>query len=87
MQTLPAIITDLDPSRPIYDKAHYYVDLFVAYKTSFWSDRILATFRFNVTNLGEQGRLQPVGAFPDGSISTYRIITPQQFSLTSSFDM
>ncbi len=87
VQTLPAIITDLDPSRPIYDKAHYYVDLFVAYKTSFWSDRILATFRFNVTNLGEQGRLQPVGAFPDGSISTYRIITPQQFSLTSSFDM
>ena len=86
VQTLPAIITDLDASRPIYDKSHYYVDLFAAYKTTFWKDRIAATLQFNVRNLGETGRLQPVGAFPDGSISTYRIIDPQEFILSSSFE-
>jgi hypothetical protein len=86
VQSLPAIITDLDPNRPIYDKAHYYVDAFVNYKTKLWRDKIGATFAFNVTNLGEKGRLQPVGAFPDGSISTYRIVDPQQFIFTTTFD-
>lgn len=86
VQSLPAIITDLDPNRPIYDKAHYYVDLFVTYKTKLWRDKIGATFQLNVKNLGENGRLQPVGAFPDGSISTYRIVDPQQFIFTATFD-
>ena len=87
VQSLPAIITDLDPNRPIYDKAHYYFDLFVSYKTKLWKDKIGATFKLNVRNLGESGRLQPVGAFPDGSIHTYRIIDPQQFILSASFDL
>ena len=87
VQSLPAIITDLDPNRPIYDKAHYYVDMFVSYKTKLWNDKVGATFKFNVRNLGENGRLQPVGAFPDGSIHTFRIIDPQLFMLTASFDL
>jgi hypothetical protein len=87
VQSLPAIITDLDPNRPIYDKAHFYVDAFVTYKTKLWNDKVGATFRFNVRNLGENGRLQPVGAFPDGTIHTYRIVDPQQFILTASFDL
>lgn len=87
VQSLPAIITELDPNRPIYDKAHYYVDAFVSYKAKLWNDKVGATFKFNVRNLGETGRLQPVGAFPDGSIHTFRIIDPQQFILTASFDL
>jgi hypothetical protein len=87
LQSLPAIITDLDPNRPIYDKSHYYVDAFVSYKTKLWRDKVGATFQFNVRNLGENGRLQPVGAFPDGTIHTFRIIDPQQFMLTASFDL
>ena len=86
VQSLPAIITDLDPNRPIYDKAHYYVDAFVNYKTKLWRDKIGVTFALNVTNLGQKVGLQPVGAFPDGSISTYRIIDPQQFIFTTTFD-
>lgn len=78
---------ELDVNNPIYDKAHSYVDLFVSYKTKLWSDKISATFKLNVKNLGETGRLQPVSAFPDGSISTYRIIDPQQFILSASFDL
>jgi hypothetical protein len=87
VQSLPAIITDLDPNRPIYDKAHYYVDAFVSYKTKLWKDKVGATFQFNVRNLGETGRLQPVGAFPDGTIHTYRIVDPQQFIFSASFDL
>ncbi|HVT72742.1 MAG TPA: TonB-dependent receptor [Lacunisphaera sp.] len=87
VQSLPAIITDLDPNRPIYDKSHTYLDAFVSYKTKLWSDKIAATFKLNVRNLGETGRLQPVGAFPDGTIHTYRIIDPQQFIFTASFDL
>ena len=87
LQSLPAIITDLDPNRPIYDKSHYYVDAFVSYRTKLWRDKVGATFQFNVKNLGEGGRLQPVGAFPDGSIHTFRIVDPQQFMLTASFDL
>ena len=87
VQSLPAIITDLDPNRPIYDKQHYYVDLFISYKTKLWNDKIGATFKANVRNLGENGRLQPVGAFPDGTIHTFRIIDPQQFIFSASFDL
>lgn len=87
LQSLPAIITDLDPNRPIYDKAHYYVDAFVTYKTKLWRDKVGATFQFNVKNLGEGGRLQPVGAFPDGTIHTFRIVDPQQFIISASFDL
>jgi len=87
VQSLPDIITDLDPDRPIYDKQHYYVDMFVSYKTKLWRDKVGATFKLNVRNLGENGRLQPVGAFPDGTIHTYRIVDPQQFLLTASFDL
>jgi hypothetical protein len=86
-QSLPAIITDLDPDRPIYDKSHYYVDAFVSYRTKLWRDKIGATFKLNVRNIGENGRLQPVGAFPDGTIHTFRIVDPEQFILTASFDL
>ncbi len=87
VQSLPAIITDLDPNRPIYDKAHYFVDAFVGYKTKLWNDKVEATFKFNVRNIGEKGRLQPIGAFPDGTIHTYRIIDPEAFIFSASFDM
>ncbi len=87
VQSLPAIITDLDPNRPIYDKAHTYVDAFVSYRTKLWNDKIAATFRLNVRNLGQRTHLQPVGAFPDGTIHTYRIVDSQQFILSASFDL
>ncbi|QYM79674.1 TonB-dependent receptor [Horticoccus luteus] len=86
-QSLPAIITDLDPNRPIYDKSHTYVDAFIAYKTKLWNDRVGATFQLNARNLGQQVHLQPIGAFPDGTIHTYRIVDSQQFIFSASFDL
>ena len=87
VQSLPATITDLNVKKPIYDKAHTYVDLVVGYKTRLFGDKIPASFQLNVRNLTEGGRLQPVGAYPDGTINTYRIVDPRQFILSATFDL
>jgi outer membrane receptor for ferric coprogen and ferric-rhodotorulic acid len=86
-QTLPAQITDLDVTRPIYDKAHTYVDLVVGYKVKMFGGKVPATFQLNVRNVTESGRLQPIAAYPDGTINTYRIIDPRQFILSATFDL
>jgi hypothetical protein len=86
-QQLPAIITEYDINRPIWDKEHCYVDAFVGYRTKLWSDKIGATFQFNVRNLQEDGRLQPIAAGPDGKPNSYRIIAPRQFILSATFDL
>jgi len=87
VQELPEIITDLDPNRPIYDKARAYADLFVAYRTRLFRDKIGTTFQLNVRNIQENGRLQAVSAYPDGTPNAYRIIDPRQFILTVTFDL
>ena len=87
LQQLPAVITALDPNRPIWDKARYYVDAFVSYRTKLFSDKVPATFRLNVRNIQENGRLQPIGAYPDGTPNSYRIVDPRQFILQATFDL
>ena len=86
VQSLPAKITQLDTTRPIYDSANTYLDAFITYKTKLWSDKVNTTFQLNVRNLTESGGLRPVGAFPNGEIHTYRIIDPRQFFLTATFE-
>jgi hypothetical protein len=87
LQQLPDVITELDPGRPIYDKAHLYGDLFVAYRTRLFSDKVSATFQLNVRNIQESGRLQPISAYPDGTPNGYRIVDPRQFILTATFEL
>jgi len=81
-------IVKLDISRPIYSPSETYVDLFVAYNTKMYHDRVKARFQLNVKNVGESGGgLQATGAFLDGTASTYRIVDPRQFILSASFDL
>ena len=87
IQKLPAVITALDPNAPINDKAHYYADAFVTYRTRIWSNKVGASFQLNVRNIQEGGRLQPTAAFPDGTPSSYRIVDPRQFIFTATFDL
>jgi hypothetical protein len=87
VQQLPAIITALDPNRPIWDQARYYVDAFVNYRTRIFGDRFPVTLRLNARNLLEGGRLQAIGADPDGTPNTYRIVDPRQFILQATFDL
>jgi hypothetical protein len=87
LQQLPAVITELDVNKPIYDKGHTYVDAFISYKMKLFHNRVGATYQLNVRSLGENGRLQPIGAFPDGTPNAFRIVDPQQFILQASFDL
>jgi hypothetical protein len=86
-EQLPAVITELDPDRPVWDKPRLYVNGFVSYRTKLFRNRVGATFQLNVENIGENGRLQPIGAFPDGTPNAYRIVDPQKFILSASFDL
>jgi outer membrane receptor protein involved in Fe transport len=87
VEKLPAEITALDPNRPIWDSAHLYADAFIGYRTRLWARKVGATFQLNVRNLQESGRLQPVGAFPDGTPNAFRIIDPRIFILQAKFDL
>lgn len=87
-QQPPAIVTEYDPERPVYDKARLYADVFVGYSTRLFSDKIGAKFNLNVRNVGENGgRLQAISVYPDGRGSNYRIIDPRQFILSVTFDL
>jgi hypothetical protein len=82
------IATDYDVNRPIWDKSHAYVDLFFAYNTRMWDDKVRARFQLNVRNVQEShARLQPVGAFPNGEAHTFRIVDPRTFIFTASFGL
>ncbi|MBI4626509.1 MAG: hypothetical protein HY736_25235, partial [Verrucomicrobia bacterium] len=89
--TLPGsfrgVILELDPNRPIYDKARYYFDLSAGYRFRLFNDKLRTNVQLNVRNAFEGGRLQPVAANPDGSIYAYRIIEPRRFILSASFDL
>ncbi|MSU49075.1 MAG: TonB-dependent receptor [Opitutus sp.] len=86
VEQLPAVITALDPNRPIYDQARTYVDLFTSYRMKI-SNKISTTLQLNVRNLQENGRLQPISVFPDGTPNAYRIVDPRQFILSATFDL
>ena len=47
-QNLPAVITSLDPNKPIYQKAQYHIDAFIGYRTKLFADRIPARFQLNM---------------------------------------
>ena len=79
-------ITELDPVAPIFDKRRLYFDAFASYRLKL-SNKINTTLQFNVRNLQEDGRLQPISAYPDGTPNAYRIVDPRQFILSATFDL
>ena len=87
-QSLPAVITSLDPNKPIYQKAQYHIDAFVGYRTKLFADRIPMRVQLNVSDLQySHSQLLPINAFPDGTPSAYRIMDPRKFVLTATFDL
>jgi hypothetical protein len=83
-----AAATNYDPDRPIYDKAHAYFDAFAYYNTRLFKDKVRARFQLNVRNIQEsRAHLQPVGAFPDGTPHTFRVIDPRVWIFSTTFDL
>ena len=76
-----------DPDRIVFDKSHLYVDLGASYNTRLFRDRVGLSVQLNLRNAGENGRIQPVGALPNGQPHSFRIIDPQLFILTASFSL
>jgi hypothetical protein len=81
------VYTALDVHNPIYNRAHTYIDLNLRYRTKLWADKVGTTIQLNVRNVQESGRLQPIGAYPDGTKNTFRIVDPRQFILTATFEL
>ncbi len=81
------VVLELDPTKPVFDKARYYFDLSAGYRFRLFNDKVRTNVQLNVRNAFEGGRLQPVAANPDGSIYAYRIIEPRRFILSASFDL
>ncbi len=79
--------TAYDPDRIVFDKSHLYVDLGASYNTRIFRDRVGLSVQLNIRNAGENGRIQPVGALPNGQPHSFRIIDPQLFILTASFSL
>lgn len=52
-----------------------------------FNDKVRTNLQLNVRNAFEDGRLQPVAAYPDGSIYADRIIEPRRLILSASFDL
>ena len=73
--------------RRIYDKARAYFDLGWNYSSKIWRDKINLRVQLNVRNVFEDGRLQPVGALPNGVPHSFRIIDPRTFILTTTFSL
>ena len=62
------------------------MDLFAAYRVKLFR-QVNATLQLNVRNAQENGRLQAISAYPDGTPNAYRIVDPRQFILTATFDL
>jgi outer membrane receptor protein involved in Fe transport len=75
-----------DTSRPIYDDANFYTDLWVSYTRKIFSDKVRMKLQLNVVNAFESGGLQTVSVNYDGSPYAFRIVDPRQFILTAGFD-
>lgn len=75
-----------DTSRPIYDSANSYTDLWLGYSRRIMNEKVRMKVQLNVANVFESGGLQPVSVNLDGSPYAFRIVDPRQFILTTSFD-
>jgi hypothetical protein len=89
--TLPGnfngVVLELDPNKPIYDPARASYDLSFGYKFRMFSNKVRSSVQLNVRDVFSDGRLQAVGANPDGSIYAWRIVEPRRFILSMSFDL
>jgi hypothetical protein len=89
LQQLPAVITDLDPNKPIWYRQPAGVDAFIAYATRLWGGKVPTKIQLNARDLENlRGTtLQPVAAFPDGTPVGYRIVDPTYWTLSVTFDL
>ncbi|MDR1010804.1 MAG: TonB-dependent receptor plug domain-containing protein [Opitutaceae bacterium] len=75
-----------DVTRPRYDDAMWYTDLWVAYTRKIFNNKVRMKLQLNVSDVFQDGELQPVAVGYDGEPYAYRILDSRQFILTATFD-
>ena len=80
------VVRQLDADKPVYDSSQFHLDLWFSYRMKLFEDHLNLKLKLNVRDALEDGGIRPVGVNPDGSPSTFRIVDPQQFFLTASFE-
>lgn len=84
--TRPTELSVGDPNRPIFDKANHRADMWVSYTRKVFNDKYRVKVQLNVTNVFEDGHLQPIAVNFDGSVYGYRIIDPREYRLTTTLE-
>lgn len=76
----------LDLANPYYNAARLGMDVWAGYKMKVSHDKYDLSFQLNIRDLEQGGGFQPIAANPDGSHSTYRIVQPRSYYLTTTLD-
>ncbi|MGC4073928.1 MAG: TonB-dependent receptor plug domain-containing protein [Nibricoccus sp.] len=84
--SFPSAIDISDTTRPIYDKANYYTDLFIRYRLPIMKNSAAMTLQLNVDNVFEDGHLQVIAVNKDASPYAYRIIDSRRFKMTCTLE-
>ncbi len=83
----PGFLDASDVKRPVYDKAKFYTDLWLAYTTNVFGDKYRMKVQLNVDNVFENGGLEATTVNYNGSPFSFRIVDPRVFKLQVSFDL
>ncbi|HVW22780.1 MAG TPA: TonB-dependent receptor plug domain-containing protein [Opitutaceae bacterium] len=87
LQQLPAVITALDPNKPIWYKQPAGVDAFIAYNTRLWGGKVPTRIQLNARDIENHNSwLKPVATFPDGTPTQWAIVDPTYWTLTVTFN-
>jgi outer membrane receptor protein involved in Fe transport len=72
--------------QPVLGAANDYYDFWTSYSGKLNDGKLSYRVQLNVSNLFEDGRLQPLRVNPDGNTSTFRIVEPRQVYITTTLD-
>jgi outer membrane receptor protein involved in Fe transport len=76
----------LDLAHPYYNGDRLAVDMWVGYKMKIFANKYDLSFQLNARDLDQGGSFRPIAANPDGTHSTYQIVQPRTFYLTTTLE-
>ena len=76
----------LDLAHPYFNGSRIAVDAWLGYKMKIYADKYNLSFQLNARDLDQSGGFRPIAANPDGSHSTYQIVQPRTFYLTTDLE-
>jgi hypothetical protein len=76
----------LDLAHPYYNSDRIAIDMWAGYQLPIIRNRYKLSFQLNARDLDQGGGFRPILANPDGSHSSYRIVQPRSFYLTTRLE-